>query len=79
MPTTDEVVGDVGMGTFGRVVECYDRKDRFHVAIKVVRDVRKYTESARIEADILRDVNSRKGRGLSHCVQMYRDFDFQGR
>ena len=77
--STDEVVKDVGLGTFGRVVQCFDRSARRTVAIKVVRSIRKYVESARIEADILKDVNRRGGRGVSHCVQMFDYFDFQGR
>jgi len=68
---------DVGMGTFGRVVQCLDRKRGRKVALKVVRNIKRYTESAQIEADILVDVNSRGGRGMTHCVQLFRDFVFE--
>lgn len=34
-----EVREDVGLGTFGRVVECWDLKRKRHVAVKVVRKV----------------------------------------
>lgn len=34
-----KVLGDVGLGTFGRVVECWDMKRRRQVAVKVVRKV----------------------------------------
>lgn len=34
-----EVQQDVGLGTFGRVVECYDLKRKRRVAVKVVRKV----------------------------------------
>ncbi|KAJ8609878.1 hypothetical protein CTAYLR_007504 [Chrysophaeum taylorii] len=53
-----EILGDAGVGTFGRVVECLDRRSRQRVAIKVVRKIARYTESAAVEADILRDVNA---------------------
>lgn len=36
-----EVHADVGLGTFGRVVECWDLKRRRRVAVKVVRKVSK--------------------------------------
>lgn len=72
-----EVLGDVGMGTFGRVVQCLDRKRGREVAVKVVRSIPRYTESALVEADILGAVNEAGGRGLSHCVQLFRDFVFQ--
>lgn len=80
----------MGLGTFGRVVECTDERQPGTrsggrgdpptkvVAIKMVRSIPKYVESAKIEADILRDVNRRGGRGTSHCVELLRHFDFQG-
>uniref|UniRef100_A0A7S3JSA8 Protein kinase domain-containing protein n=1 Tax=Aureoumbra lagunensis TaxID=44058 RepID=A0A7S3JSA8_9STRA len=54
-----EILGNAGTGTFGRVVECIDRKNNHKVAIKIVRRVHRYTKSAVIEADIVRDVNRR--------------------
>lgn len=82
----------MGLGTFGRVVECVDERQpgargggrggspspTAVVAIKMVRSIPKYVDSAKIEADILKDVNRRGGRGVSHCVQLLRHFDFQG-
>lgn len=36
-------------GTFGRVLECWDRKQREYVAIKIVRNIDKYRHAAMIE------------------------------
>ncbi|EED87802.1 predicted protein, partial [Thalassiosira pseudonana CCMP1335] len=71
----------LGMGTFGRVVQCEDlRRSRGRdrdrefgktVAIKIVRNVRRYYDSALIEADICERVNreqSRKNKDL--CAKM---------
>lgn len=74
----DEIARELGKGTFGRVVECLDTRNDKIVAIKIVRKVLKYTESARIEASILRDVNKRGGRGVNHIVEMYRSFETDG-
>ena len=78
------ILREVGMGTFGRVVECLDlkpdrdrhRRSHEYVAIKIVRDVKRYYDSAIIEADIVKDVNRRAGRGLSHCAILYNSFTF---
>lgn len=75
------ILREVGMGTFGRVVECLDlnaarRRRHEYVAIKIVRDVKRYYDSAIIEADIVKDVNRRGGRGLSHCAILYNSFTF---
>ena len=40
-------------GTFGRVLECWDRKHRTYVAIKIVRNVKKYRDAAMIEASVV--------------------------
>jgi hypothetical protein len=36
-------------GTFGRVLECWDRKVKDYVAVKIVRNVDKYRHAAMIE------------------------------
>ena len=40
-------------GTFGQVLECWDREAKEMVAIKVVRSIKKYREAAMIEIDVL--------------------------
>jgi len=42
----------VSAGTFGRVLECWDRKHRSYVAIKIVRNVKKYRDAAMIEVSL---------------------------
>lgn len=76
----DTMVQEVGVGTFGRVLECTDRRNGRHVAIKMVRSIKKYTESAKIEAEILEDVRKhQEKRRLSLIVELFGDFEFQGR
>lgn len=43
-------------GTFGRVLECWDRETREFVAIKVVRSIRKYRHAAMIEIEVLNNL-----------------------
>jgi len=84
------VLRDVGLGTFGRVVEAVDlkrsrrsssRRDRDsdgpRVAIKIVRDVKRYCDSALIEADIVEAVNRRGGRGTALCAMMFDSFTWK--
>jgi serine/threonine protein kinase len=82
-----------GMGTFARVVECLDlsrqrarppqlRHDNTGlnsiVAVKIVRNVKRYHDSAIIEADIIEDVNRLGRRGSTHCAILYDSFSFRG-
>jgi serine/threonine protein kinase len=43
----------MGEGTFGQVLECWDRERKEMVAIKIVRAVNKYSDAAMIEIDVL--------------------------
>lgn len=42
-------------GTFGRVLECWDRLTRDYVAIKIVRNVDKYRHAAMLEVRLWMD------------------------
>lgn len=48
------------------------------MAIKIIRDIERYTDSAEIEADILEMVNRRDRDGSSLCVRMYDRFLHEG-
>lgn len=74
-----EVRRKLGDGTFGRVVECIDHNRRCRVAVKIIRDVKRYVENARIEARILERVNeirrlSKDHQGGRGVVRLYDTF-----
>ncbi|KAJ3671102.1 hypothetical protein LUZ60_008528 [Juncus effusus] len=71
-----KILSKMGEGTFGRVLECWDREKREYVAIKVVRSIQKYREAARIEIDVLNHLSENKNYH-SHCVQIRRWFDYR--
>jgi len=64
----------LGDGTFGRVVLARDRDSNRDVAIKIIRDVERYMDNAKIEADILKDIRKADPRGTSGCAIMYETF-----
>lgn len=65
----------LGDGTFGRVVLAHDRiNNNREVAIKIIRDVKRYMENAKIEADILADIRKADPQGTSGCSIMYETF-----
>lgn len=72
-----KVLEKLADGTFGRVLCC--EKDGEKFAVKVVRDVEKYTSSAKIEADILRDIQKADVENESHCVVLRDQFMFKNR
>uniref|UniRef100_A0ACD5XPX9 Uncharacterized protein n=2 Tax=Avena sativa TaxID=4498 RepID=A0ACD5XPX9_AVESA len=59
----------MGEGTFGQVLECWDRERKEMVAIKIVRAVNKYSDAAMIEIDVLQKLARNDAAG-KHCVQI---------
>ncbi|KAL1291214.1 hypothetical protein HN51_059775 [Arachis hypogaea] len=71
-----KILSKMGEGTFGRVLECWDRQAREYVAVKVIRSIRKYREAAMLEIDVLQRLS--KGEiGISRCVQIRNWFDYR--
>ena len=68
----------MGEGTFGRVLECWDRKTRGYVAIKIVRSVQKYRDAAMIELEVLATLEKNDASGRFHCVSLREWFDYRG-
>lgn len=64
---------EIGVGTFGRVLRCTDSHNGRKVAVKVVRRVERYCDSAKIEADILYDISC-YAEGKKLCSQIIARF-----
>lgn len=76
----DTIIKELGTGTFGKVYYCSDSKHNDHVALKIVRKIEKYVDSAKIEADILSVVfKKQKLCGTSFCMKMYSHFSYRGK
>ncbi|XP_038886114.1 serine/threonine-protein kinase AFC3 [Benincasa hispida] len=71
-----KILSKMGEGTFGRVLECWDRQTREYVAIKVVRSIRKYRDAAMVEVDILKHL-AQNDTGSLRCVQIRTWFDYR--
>ncbi|XP_069041594.1 dual specificity protein kinase CLK2 isoform X3 [Lepisosteus oculatus] len=74
-----EIVNTLGEGTFGRVVQCIDhRRGGARVALKIIKNVEKYKEAARLEINVLERINEKDPDNKHLCVQMYDWFDYHG-
>jgi hypothetical protein len=56
----------------------FSRREDEIVTIKIERNFNRFHQSALIEADVIKDVNSRGGRGQSLCAVMEGHFEFDG-
>uniref|UniRef100_A0A671PY78 dual-specificity kinase n=1 Tax=Sinocyclocheilus anshuiensis TaxID=1608454 RepID=A0A671PY78_9TELE len=74
-----EIVGTLGEGTFGRVMQCIDhRRGGARVALKIIKNVEKYKEAARLEINVLERINEKDPENKNLCVQMFDWFDYHG-
>lgn len=49
----DKMMRILGQGTFGKVIECFDRVKRGRCAIKVIRSIKRYRDASTIEMRVL--------------------------
>lgn len=68
----------LGQGTFGKVVKCIDKITRENVAIKIIRNIQKYRDAAKIELRILLTLKNFDNENLNHCIHLRECFDYRG-
>lgn len=68
----------LGQGTFGKVVACYDKINRETVAIKIIRNIPKYRDAAKIELRVLTTLKKFDNENRNHCIHLRECFDFRG-
>uniref|UniRef100_A0A804NSW9 dual-specificity kinase n=1 Tax=Zea mays TaxID=4577 RepID=A0A804NSW9_MAIZE len=66
----------MGEGTFGQVLECWDKETKEMVAIKIIRGIKKYRDAAMIEIGMLEKLG-KYGESRSSCVQIRNWFDYR--
>ncbi|KAI3360505.1 hypothetical protein L3Q82_002392 [Scortum barcoo] len=75
----DEIVDTLGEGTFGKVVHCLDRRrGGSQIALKIIKNLEKYREAAKLEINVLNKISERDPDNEHHCVQMLDWFDYYG-
>ena len=74
---SDQIVKLLGQGTFGKVVEAWDRKKHTKCAIKVIRSVQKYRDASKIELRVLSTLAQNDAENRNKCIHLRDCFDFR--
>ncbi|CAO3689944.1 unnamed protein product [Umbelopsis vinacea] len=77
LTTRYKMIRLLGQGTFGKVVECWDRVRRRYCAVKVIRAVPKYRDASKIEIRVLNTLKERDPLNLNKCIHLLEWFDFR--
>ena len=72
-----KVLGSLGEGTFGKVLKVLDLPSNQHIALKIIKNVKKYREAARLEINVLTKLAKIDPEGKFLCVKMLDYFDYQ--
>ncbi|XP_055635925.1 dual specificity tyrosine-phosphorylation-regulated kinase 2 isoform X2 [Toxorhynchites rutilus septentrionalis] len=72
-----EVLKIIGKGSFGQVVKAYDHKNHQHVALKMVRNEKRFHRQAQEEIRILKHLRSQDRMNSMNIIHMYDYFVFR--
>ncbi|KKK16982.1 hypothetical protein P175DRAFT_0146299 [Aspergillus ochraceoroseus IBT 24754] len=78
-PLTDRysIIKLLGQGTFGKVVEAYDKQRKTRCAVKIIRSIQKYRDASRIELRVLSTLASNDKHNRNKCIHLRDCFDFR--
>lgn len=79
LPLTDryDIIKLLGQGTFGKVVEAYDKRKKTRCAVKIIRSVQKYRDASRIELRVLSTLSMNDKTNRNKCIHLRDCFDFR--
>ena len=72
-----EVLKVIGKGSFGQVVKAYDHKNHEHVALKMVRNEKRFHRQAQEEIRILEHLRKQDKDNTMNIIHMYDSFTFR--
>jgi len=72
-----EMINPLGRGSFGQVVRAYDYKGNSHLAVKIIRNKKRFHHQALVEVKILEFLKERDADHSSNVVHMVDHFYFR--
>ncbi|XP_015180972.1 PREDICTED: dual specificity protein kinase CLK3 isoform X2 [Polistes dominula] len=73
-----KVLATLGEGTFGKVVKVKDLQMDHVMALKIIKNVEKYREAAKLEINALEKIAAKDPEGHHLCVKMLDWFNYHG-
>lgn len=72
-----EILGTLGKGSFGQVVQCLDHKTGLTQAVKIIRNKKRFHHQALVEVKILEHLRHRDPNGDSNVIHLSEYFHFR--
>lgn len=72
-----EILEVIGKGSFGQVIRAFDHKTKEHVAVKIIRNKKRFHQQALIEVKILEHLKKKDKDQYHNVIHMYDYFYFR--
>jgi len=75
-----EVISLLGKGSFGKVLKCYDHKEKNYVAVKIIKNKKRFEKQGMVEVKVLDAIRSRDPENVmnSYNIKFIESFYFRG-
>jgi serine/threonine protein kinase len=73
-----EILGLLGKGSFGQVAKCFDHKTKMYVAVKIVRNKKRFEKQGLVEVEVLTKLKSMDPSNEHSFVHVQDHFYFRG-
>jgi len=73
-----EIQSLLGEGTFGKCLACYDRKRDRVIALKIIKNIEKYREAAKLEVKVLMKIARKDPDQKKLCIELLSTFNHHG-
>lgn len=72
-----EIIAKLGSGSFGQVLKCFDHKHNELVAVKMIRNKKKFYHQASVEVKVLQTLKDKDPKDMHNIVKMKNYFVFR--
>ncbi|KAH6562149.1 hypothetical protein BASA62_009356 [Batrachochytrium salamandrivorans] len=73
-----EILSLLGKGSFGQVLKCYDHKSKTNVALKIIRNKKRFEKQGAIEVKILKKIRDEDPDNKHSLIHIFDSFTFRG-
>ncbi len=72
-----EILSTLGQGSFGKVYKAFDHKEKKQIALKIIRNKKKFEFQANIEIKVLLDIKKHDEKDKSNIIKIINNFKFR--
>lgn len=72
-----EIISELGKGSFGQAIKCYDHKTKERVCIKIIKNKKKFNNQAKIEINLLEYIKDNDTKEEANVVKIIDKFTFR--